>query len=120
MSKIGRKIPGVLLIASLVCVVPLLAQLGSRTNEWRNYGNANGSDHYSSLDLINRDNFKNLTVAWSWNLANYGGGTSETTPIMANNTLYFTVGQTRTVIAANPGTGETLWTWRPDEGARFD
>jgi quinoprotein glucose dehydrogenase len=24
------------------------------------------------------------------------------------------------VIAVNPGTGETLWTWRPDEGARFD
>ena len=64
MSKPGRKIPGILLIASLVCVVPLLAQLGgSRSNEWRNYGNANGSDHYSSLDLINRDNFKNLTVA---------------------------------------------------------
>ena len=39
---------------------------------------------------------------------------------MANGVLYFTVGQRRTVIAANPGTGETLWTWRPDEGARFD
>ena len=24
------------------------------------------------------------------------------------------------MIAVNPGTGETLWTWRPDEGARFD
>jgi glucose dehydrogenase len=39
---------------------------------------------------------------------------------MANGVLYFTVGQRRNVIAANPGTGETLWTWRPDEGARFD
>src|SRR5262249_20820254 len=47
----------------------------------------------------------------------YGGGTTETTPIMANNTLYFTVGQTRTVVALNPGTGETLWIWRPPQDA---
>jgi quinoprotein glucose dehydrogenase len=39
---------------------------------------------------------------------------------MADGVLYFTVGQRRNVIAVNPGTGETLWTWRPDEGARFD
>jgi quinoprotein glucose dehydrogenase len=39
---------------------------------------------------------------------------------MANGVLYFTVGQRRNVIAVNPGTGETLWMWRPDEGARFD
>ncbi len=39
---------------------------------------------------------------------------------MANGMLYFTVGQRRNVIAVNPGTGETLWMWRPDEGARFD
>ena len=71
-------------------------------------------------DQINRDNVKDLQVAWSWRFDNFGGGTSETTPIMANGVLYFTVGPRRNVIAVNPGTGETLWTWRPDEGARFD
>ena len=39
---------------------------------------------------------------------------------MVNGVLYFTAGARRTVVAANAGTGETLWTWRPDEGARFD
>jgi quinoprotein glucose dehydrogenase len=34
--------------------------------------------------------------------------------------LYFTAGQRRSVVAANAGTGETLWIWRPDEGERFD
>jgi quinoprotein glucose dehydrogenase len=39
---------------------------------------------------------------------------------MANGVLYFTVGPRRNVIAVNPGTGETLWTFRPDEGERFE
>ena len=39
---------------------------------------------------------------------------------MVGGKLYFTAGQRRTIIAADAGTGETLWTWRPDEGARFD
>lgn len=118
MSRLRRNIPGVLLIAVLLSVVPLLAQLGSKNNEWRHYGADAGGTHYSALDLINKDNFKNMTVAWSWNLANYGGGTTETSPIMVNNILYFTVGATRTVIAANPGTGEALWIWRPEQDAR--
>ena len=39
---------------------------------------------------------------------------------MVNGVLYFTAGQRRTVVAANAGTGETLWMWRPEEGERFD
>jgi quinoprotein glucose dehydrogenase len=39
---------------------------------------------------------------------------------MANGVLYFTVGPRRNVVAVNPGTGETLWTWRVDEGERFE
>ena len=98
----------------------LRAQHGAKNGEWRSYAGDAGSSRYAPYDLINRDNVKDLQVAWSWKFDNFGGGTSETTPIMANGVLYFTVGQRRNVIAVNPGTGETLWTWRPDEGARFD
>jgi quinoprotein glucose dehydrogenase len=100
--------------------MPQLAQQGAKSGEWRSYGGEPGSTRYSPLDQINRDNFKNLQIAWSWKFDNFGGGTSETTPIMVDGVLYFTVGPRRTVVAANAGTGETLWTWRPDEGARFD
>jgi quinoprotein glucose dehydrogenase len=97
-----------------------IAQQGATSGEWRSYSGDVGSTRYAPLDLINRDNVKNLQVAWTWRFDNFGGGTSQTTPLMANGMLYFTVGQRRSVIAVNPGTGETLWTWRPDEGARFD
>ena len=99
---------------------PQLAQQGAKSGEWRSYAGEAGSTRYSPIDQINRDNFKNLQVAWSWKFDNFGGGTSETTPIMVDGVLYFTVGPRRNVVAANAGTGETLWTWRPDEGARFD
>ena len=94
-------------------------------NEWRAYRAEEGSTAYSALDLINRDNVKNLQVAWTWKFDNFGGPASETvatetTPLMVNGVLYFTAGARRTVVAARAATGETLWTWRPDEGARFD
>ena len=96
----------------------------ARNNEWRAYGNVEGSTRYSPLDQITRDNVRNLQVAWTWRFDNYGSATetlnTETTPLMVNGILYFTAGPRRTVVAANAGTGETLWTWRPDEGERFD
>src|SRR5688500_11288753 len=92
--------------------------------EWRAYGATELSTRYSPLDQLNRDTVKNLQVAWTWKFDNYGTPaetvTTQTTPLMINGVLYFTAGQRRTVVAANAGTGETLWTWRPDEGARFD
>jgi quinoprotein glucose dehydrogenase len=111
-----------LLVVLIVWGFPGMAQQGAgdRSGEWRAYGNEGGSTRYSPVDLINRDNFKDLQVAWSWKFDNFGGGTSETTPIMVDGVLYFTVGPRRNVVAVNAGTGETLWTWRPDEGARFD
>src|SRR5262252_9871823 len=107
-------------VAFIVLAQSGTAQRGTRDGEWRSYAGDNGSSRFAPLDQITRDNFKNLQVAWSWKFDNFGGGNSETTPVMANGVLYFTVGQRRNVIAVNPGTGETLWTWRPDEGARFD
>jgi quinoprotein glucose dehydrogenase len=109
-----------LLMVIVVWAFPQMAQQGTKGAEWKSYSGENGSTRYSPLDTINRDNFKNLQVAWSWKFDNFGGGTSETTPLMINGVLYFTAGPRRYVVAANPGTGETLWTWRPDEGARFD
>ena len=97
---------------------------GPQSVEWRAYGAVEGSTRYSPIDQITRNNVKDLRVAWTWRFDNYGSTTetvtTETTPIMVNGVLYFTAGPRRTVVAANAGTGETLWTWRPNEGARFD
>jgi quinoprotein glucose dehydrogenase len=108
------------LVALVASAFPGRAQQGTGNGEWRAYSGDTGSTRYAPLDQITRENVKGLQVAWTWRFDNFGGGNSQTTPIMADGMLYFTVGQRRNVIAVNPSTGETLWTWRPDEGARFD
>ena len=60
----------------------MLAQQGAKDGQWRAYAAETGSTGYSPLDLINRDNVKNLQVAWSWKFDNFGNTGSETTPIM--------------------------------------
>src|SRR3979409_41005 len=120
MSRVLRYLVGVLLTALVLSASVGIAQQGAKGGEWRSYAGDSGSSRYAPYDQITRDNVKDLQVAWSWKFDNFGGGTSETTPLMVNGVLYFTVGQRRNVIAVNAGTGETLWTWRLDEGARFD
>ena len=124
MALIRRLIFLALLIAAVSWPYTGRGQTGAKNGEWRAYSAEEASTRYSPIDQITRDNVKNLEVAWTWKFDNYGSAaqtaTTETTPLMVGGKLYFTAGQRRTVIAADAGTGETLWTWRPDEGARFD
>jgi len=127
-----RHLLAVLLALGVAAVVWPLPGVGQNASapatsanvEWRAYSAVEGSTRYSPVDQITRDNVKSLQVAWSWKFDNFGSPaetvTTETTPIMVDGVLYFTAGARRTVVAANASTGETLWTWRPDEGARFD
>ncbi len=116
---------GCLLFALAWWSLPASGQKGMGTGEWKAYRADEGSTAYSSADQITRDNVKDLQVAWTWKFDNFGAGASETvstetTPLMVDGVLYFTAGARRTVVAASAATGETLWTWRPDEGRRFD
>jgi quinoprotein glucose dehydrogenase len=89
--------------------------------EWRYYSGNAGSDKYSPLDQINRDNVKNLRIAWRWKTENFGPRPEynmEATPLMINGILYVTVGVRRDVAAIDAATGETLWMYRYDEGVR--
>jgi quinoprotein glucose dehydrogenase len=124
MALIRRIIFLALLITAVSWPFTGRGQTGARNGEWRAYRGEEASTGYSAVDQINRENVKSLEVAWTWKFDNYGTAaqtaTTETTPLMVNGVLYFTAGQRRTVVAADAGTGETLWTWRLDEGARFD
>ncbi len=107
----------------LALAMPVGAQQGTKNGEWPLVHGDAGSTRYAPLDQINRDNVKNLKIAWMWRSDNFGPSVEikdETTPLMINGALYFTAGSRRAVVAADPATGETLWTWRMDEGERYD
>lgn len=89
--------------------------------EWLSYHGDAKSTHYSSLDYINKDNVANLEIAWRWYSTNHGPQPEfnyEATPLMVDGVLYTTAGRRRDVVAIDPVTGETLWMYRLDEGAR--
>src|SRR3989441_7947731 len=109
------------LIIAVIWALPSLAQYGAKNGQWRSYGGELGSTRYSPLDQINRENVKDLKIAWTWKSDNFGGREfkSETTPLYVNGVLYFTAGDHRAVVAADAGTGDTLWMYRMDEGERY-
>ena len=66
---------------------------------------------------------KNLRVAWRWKSENFGPrpqNNMEATPLMVGGILYTTAGFRPNVVAIDAATGETLWSFRLDEGARGD
>jgi len=108
-----------LLVAA--AVTSMSAQYGTKNGEWRAYAGEPGSTKYSPLDQINKDNAKNLRIAWRFKTDNYGirpDYNMQSTPVMVNGVLYAQVGMRRAVVALDPETGEQLWMWRMDEGKR--
>jgi quinoprotein glucose dehydrogenase len=111
------------LVLTALAILPILAQHGTKAGDWKAYGGDEGSTRYSPLDQINGDNIKDLRVAWVWksdSLIPNPQAASETTPIMVNGVLYFSMDQKRFIVAADAASGETIWVYRPNEGARFD
>jgi len=99
-----------------------LAQSGA-TVEWPYYGGNSYAQHYSPLDQITAANVADLEVVWRWSAANFGPrpeARSQITPLMIDGVLYATAGTTRSIVAIDARSGETIWVWRPNEGERFD
>lgn len=116
---IARFVPAVLLF---VCsTAPLAGQYGAKNGEWRSYAAEPGSTKYSPLDQINKENARNLRIAWRFKTDNFGPRPDynmQVTPLMVNGVLYAQAGVRRDVVALDPTTGELLWMWRMDEGKR--
>ena len=96
-------------------------QSGARNGEWRTYGGDLGNTRYAPLDQINRDNFKDLEIAWRFKTDSLGPRPEynfQSTPLMVNGRLFSTAGSRRAVVALDAGTGELLWMHSENEGAR--
>ncbi len=113
-----------LVLALTLASTPLArAQTGAQAGEWRYWGGDAGSTRYSALDQITRDNASTLEVAWRWRAANFGPEPEtyfRATPLYANGMLYTVAGERRAVAAIDPANGETMWSWRMDEGLRWE
>ncbi|MBL4821364.1 MAG: PQQ-binding-like beta-propeller repeat protein [Gammaproteobacteria bacterium] len=94
---------------------------GTENGEWRYLGGDAGHTRSSTLDQINAGNFGELETAWVWRSDNFGPNLdyfSRSTPIFVDGILYTVATPRRQVIAIDPATGETLWTFREPETVR--
>lgn len=84
-----------------------LAAVQEPGDDWLTYAGAYGSNRHSSLALINTHNVDGLTVRWMHQLVG-GHDKIESTPIVRNGIMYFTVPPGR-VLAVDAATGHQLW-----------
>ena len=102
---------------------PTVKRPSSKQQDWPVYGGTPENSRYSSLAQINRENVKQLQVAWSFDSGETGG--LQTSPIIVGGVLYaYTPSQK--VIALNAATGALLWKfdpaaqgWQPDRGLAY-
>jgi quinoprotein glucose dehydrogenase len=105
----------------MLMALPAAAQHGAINGEWRFYGGDAGTTKYSPLTQIDASNVKDLKIIWEWKSQNFGKRPDfnwETTPLEIGGVLYTTAGTRRDAVAIDAATGETLWIYRLDEGAR--
>lgn len=118
------------LFSALIALVATMATPAARQpvardvpDEWRHYHRDLASTRYSPLADITAENVGSLTEAWRWSSSSIQMPTefkNESTPIFVNRTLYFTTGAQRWVVAADPATGTTKWTFKLDEPDRSE
>ena len=80
--------------------------------DWPVYGGQAAQDHYSPVSQINRNNVKDLVVAWRYDTEEQGGDL-EATPIVVAKVLY-TLTPHHGVIALDAASGTLLWKWQAD------
>ncbi|MDQ1409134.1 MAG: quinoprotein glucose dehydrogenase [Acidobacteriaceae bacterium] len=102
-----------LAIAAIIALIVAQAQqlelargFAAKGHDWPSYGGAAENDHYSPLAQINRNNVKELRVAWTFDTGEEGG--LQTSPLILNGVLFGTT-PSQKVFALNAATGELLW-----------
>lgn len=111
--------PRIQAVTLLLWVVGLAHAQSSPDGGWPNYGGDAGGSRYSPLQQINRDNVKQLRVAWTYRTGALPHDEEldkkaafEATPILVEGKLFLSTPYDH-VIALNPETGAKLWEFDP-------
>ncbi len=93
---------------------------GTKDGEWHFIGGDSAHTRYSPLDQINADNFGDLEEAWVWDGASFNAASGRSTPVYIDGILYTVAGPRRHVVAIDPASGETIWSYREPNTLRWE
>ena len=111
------KIPLLFFLAAAAAFFVFRSQFGTAAtnpNEWPTYGGNAENTHFSALKQINRDNVKQLEVAWTYDTGDvFNGSEMQCNPVIVNGVLYGTSPKMR-VFALDAATGKEKWSFDPN------
>ncbi len=124
-NRAGSGLPGVRLrLASALALTLGLtasASLTAQENvEWVTLGGDHAHTRYTPADQINADNFTELETAWVWDGASFNSSSGRSTPSYVDGKLFTVAGERRHVVAIDPETGETIWSYREPHTFRHE
>jgi glucose dehydrogenase len=90
------------------------------TVEWVTLGSDHAHTRYTPATQINANNFNQLKTAWVWDGASFEASSGRSTPSYVNGKLYTVAGARRHVIAIDPESGETIWSYREPHTFRHE
>ncbi|HEX5765277.1 MAG TPA: hypothetical protein VFY27_06895, partial [Woeseiaceae bacterium] len=121
--KQSRHVRLTALAAALVAVASLQAAVaapGTENGQWHYLGGDSAHTRYSPADQVDKESFGDLEEAWIWDGASFNAQSGRSTPSYINGRLYTVAGPRRHVVAIDPETGETLWSYREPNTARWE
>jgi quinoprotein glucose dehydrogenase len=113
------------LIASLAIIFLYAAATfaqapGTADGQWYFIGGDSAHTRYSPANQIDADNFEDLEEAWVWDGASFGAASGRSTPTYVDGMLFTVAGPRRHVVAIDPTTGETIWSYREPNTRRWE
>ena len=93
---------------------------GTEGGGWTYLGGDAWHTRYAPASEINASNFEDLEVAWTFNAASFGPSTSRSTGSLVDGKLITVMGECRSVVALDAGTGELEWSFTEPKTARWE
>ncbi|MDX1490306.1 MAG: PQQ-binding-like beta-propeller repeat protein [Pseudohongiellaceae bacterium] len=107
-------------LTMLVAAASPVSAADDETVEWVHLGGTAHHTRYTPADKITPENFGELKEAWVWDGASFDAASGRSTPSYVDGKLFTVAGPRRHVIAMDPMTGETLWSYREPNTYRWE
>ncbi len=107
-------------LAALSVLWAPAAFAAQETVEWLTLGRDHAHTRYTPAAGITAENFGELEVAWEWDGASFGAVSGRSTPSYVDGRLFTVAGYNRHVVAIDPGSGETIWSYREPKTPRAE
>ena len=111
---------GLGLAAGLIMGAQALASPGTENGAWTFIGGDSAHTRSTPADQINPSNLAEIEEAWIWDGASFNAESGRSTPTYVDGILYTVAGPRRHVVAIDPKSGETLWSYREPHTFRYE